>query len=100
MDWKYAEDHYSSGIYSKQDIQLVRGKGSRVWDGDVKEYLDCAGGIGVASVGHCNDRIISDLKDQLEKLKRVDIHMEEKKREAIPQTEELKEKGNGKNSGR
>ena len=42
---------------------------------------------------------ISQLKDQLEKLKRIDIHMEEKKREAIPQTEELKEKGNGENSG-
>lgn len=44
-------------------------------------------------------RKISRLQDQLEKLKRIDIHMEEKKREAIPQTEELKDKGNGKNSG-
>ncbi len=44
-------------------------------------------------------RKISQLQDQLEKLKRIDIHMEEKKREAIPQAEELKEKGNGKNSG-
>ena len=42
---------------------------------------------------------ISQLKDQLEKLKRIDIHMEEKKREAIPQAEELKEKVNGENSG-
>jgi outer membrane protein assembly factor BamD (BamD/ComL family) len=44
-------------------------------------------------------RKISQLQDQLEKLKRIDIHMEEKKREAIPQAEELKEKENGKNSG-
>jgi tetratricopeptide (TPR) repeat protein len=42
---------------------------------------------------------ISQLKDQLEKLKRIDIHMEEKKRETIPQAEEPKEKGNGENSG-
>ena len=42
---------------------------------------------------------ISQLKDQLEKLKRIDIRMEEKKREAIPQAEELKEKVNGENSG-
>ncbi|MGD8990706.1 MAG: hypothetical protein PVI00_04545 [Desulfobacterales bacterium] len=42
---------------------------------------------------------ISQLKDQLEKLKHIDIHMEEKKRETIPQAEELKEKGNGENSG-
>ena len=44
-------------------------------------------------------RKIGQLQDQLEKLKRIDIHMEEKKREAMPQAEELKEKGNGKDSG-
>ncbi len=42
---------------------------------------------------------INQLRDQLEKFKRIDIKMEEKKRNAIPRTEELKDKGNGKNSG-
>jgi hypothetical protein len=42
---------------------------------------------------------VSQLQDQLEKLKRIDIHMEEKKREAIPPAEELEEKENGENSG-
>lgn len=41
---------------------------------------------------------INQLRDQLEKFKRIDIKMEEKKRHAIPQAEELEEK-NGKNSG-
>lgn len=44
-------------------------------------------------------RKINQLQDQLEKLKRIDIKMEEKKRKAIPQAEEIEEKGNGKNSG-
>ena len=44
-------------------------------------------------------RKIVQLQDQLEKLKRIDIHMEEKKREAIPPAEELEENGNGKSSG-
>ena len=39
---------------------------------------------------------IKQLQDQLEKLKRIDIKIEEKKREAMPQTGE---KGNGKDSG-
>ena len=43
---------------------------------------------------------INQLQDQLEKFKRIDIKMEEKKRNAIPQAEELEEKRNGKNSGR
>jgi outer membrane protein assembly factor BamD (BamD/ComL family) len=42
---------------------------------------------------------IHQLQDQLEKFKRIDIKMEEKKRKTIPQAEELKEEGNGKNSG-
>ena len=44
---------------------------------------------------------INQLQDQLEKLKRIDIKIEEKKREAIPQAEEIKEEGNanGKNTG-
>ncbi len=46
-------------------------------------------------------RRIKQLQDQLEKLKRIDIKIEEQKRDAIPQAEEIKEKdnGNGKNSG-
>lgn len=44
-------------------------------------------------------RKIIQLQDQLEKLKHIDIKMEEKKRETIPQAEEIEEKGNGKNSG-
>ena len=35
---------------------------------------------------------INQLQDQLEKFKRIDIKMEEKKRNAIPQAEELEEK--------
>ena len=42
---------------------------------------------------------IRQLQDQLEKLKRIDIHIEEKKREAIPRSEEFEENGNGENSG-
>lgn len=44
-------------------------------------------------------RKINRLQDQLEKLKRIDIRMEEKKRETIPPAEDLKEKGNGEDSG-
>lgn len=43
---------------------------------------------------------IGQLQDQLEKLKRIDIRMEEKKREIIPQAEDIEEKANGKNSDR
>lgn len=44
-------------------------------------------------------RKLNQLQDQLEKLKHIDIKLEEKKRETIPQAEEIREKGNGKDSG-
>jgi len=42
---------------------------------------------------------IKNLHDQIEELKCVDLGIEEKKREVMPQSEDLEEKRNGKNSG-
>jgi hypothetical protein len=42
---------------------------------------------------------ISRLQDQLEKLKNIDIKIEEKKRRALPPAEDTGEKSNGKDSG-
>ncbi len=42
---------------------------------------------------------IKNLQDQIEELKRVDMGIEEKKREIMPQSEDLEEKENDKNPG-
>lgn len=39
-----------------------------VWDLDGKKYLDFFGGIVTISVGHCNPRITSKVKEQVDKL--------------------------------
>jgi LysW-gamma-L-lysine/LysW-L-ornithine aminotransferase len=52
------EDKYASGVYAKRQIALVKGQGARVWDADGKEYIDCAGGTAVASVGHANPKVL------------------------------------------
>ena len=41
-------DKYVAQTYARYPIALVRGKGSRVWDADGKEYLDLLAGIAVA----------------------------------------------------
>ena len=64
MDEKQLESKYSSGVYTPLDIQLVRGEGTRVWDSEGKEYIDCAGGIGVANVGHSNPKVAEALAKQ------------------------------------
>jgi acetylornithine/LysW-gamma-L-lysine aminotransferase len=62
------EDRYSSGVYPKRPIEIVRGRGCRVWDKNGNEYIDCVGGFGVVLVGHCNDFVIKSVSAQLKRL--------------------------------
>ena len=54
--------------YYKEPLAIVRGKGSRVWDDDEREYLDFFGGILTVSVGHCNARVNEAIFAQAGKL--------------------------------
>ena len=62
------EESMEVGLYSKRGITLVRGRGSRVWDDSGREYIDCVGGHGVASVGHCNPRVAAAITRQVNTL--------------------------------
>ena len=62
------EDQYVGNLYQRFPVNLARGKDARVWDTSGREYIDCMGGYGVALVGHCNDRVVAAIKDQVEKL--------------------------------
>ena len=50
---------------------LVRGKGTRVWDADGKEYLDFGSGIAVNCLGHAHPRLAEVMKSQAEELVHV-----------------------------
>ncbi|MBI3537993.1 MAG: aspartate aminotransferase family protein [Chloroflexi bacterium] len=58
------ESQYTSGLYIKRPIAIVRGKGARVWDSDGREYIDCAGGQGTANVGHANPAVADAIAEQ------------------------------------
>jgi predicted acetylornithine/succinylornithine family transaminase len=45
-------EKYVMPTYGRQPLVFVRGKGSRVWDANGKEYLDFGGGIAVNVLGH------------------------------------------------
>ena len=62
------ESQYSTGIYAKRELTVVRGEGARLWDEDGKEYIDCIGGMGVASVGHANPKVAKAIADQAQTL--------------------------------
>lgn len=55
-------------VYPLFPINIVRGKGCRVWDENDTEYLDLYGGHAVISIGHCHPHYVEKLTDQLNKL--------------------------------
>ena len=54
--------------YAPSAIIPVRGKGSRVWDQNDKEFIDFAGGIAVNCLGHCHPALVQALTEQGQKL--------------------------------
>lgn len=46
----------------------VKGKGSRVWDQNGKEYIDFAAGIAVSALGHCHPDVVAALTEQANKI--------------------------------
>ncbi len=54
--------------YSRFDLVLERGEGSRVWDINGKCYIDFGGGIAVCGLGHAHPEISRTLAEQSSKL--------------------------------
>lgn len=55
-------------VYPLYNINIVRGKGCRVWDENGTEYLDLYGGHAVISIGHAHPRYTELITKQVEAL--------------------------------
>jgi acetylornithine/LysW-gamma-L-lysine aminotransferase len=62
------EQEYTSGVYPKREVAIVRGQGTRVWDAEGREYLDCTSGQGVANLGHSHPAVAAALARQSQRL--------------------------------
>ncbi|MGB0387914.1 MAG: aspartate aminotransferase family protein [Ardenticatenaceae bacterium] len=62
------EQRYTSGVYPKREAAIVRGSGTRVWDAEGNEYLDCTSAQGVANLGHCHPAVAAALAEQSQRL--------------------------------
>ena len=77
------EDQFMGNIYQRFPVTIERGLGAHVWDASGKEYIDCMGGYGVALVGHCNPRVVKEIKAQLDKIITVHSSLYNKTRETF-----------------
>ncbi|HEX8376866.1 MAG TPA: aminotransferase class III-fold pyridoxal phosphate-dependent enzyme [Pedobacter sp.] len=80
-------------VYPINNIEIVKGQGSLVWDKNGQEYLDLYGGHAVISIGHTHPHYVERVTSQLNKLGFYSNSIE------IPIQQELAEKL-GKVSGR
>ena len=62
---------YIAQTYGRYPIALVRGKGTKVWDKNNKQYLDFVSGLAVNNLGHCHPTVVSAIKKQAETLLHV-----------------------------
>jgi acetylornithine aminotransferase len=55
-------------VYPINDINIVKAKGSYVWDDKGEQYLDLYGGHAVISIGHTHPHWVKRIEEQLEKI--------------------------------
>ena len=55
-------------VYPLFEVNIVKGKGCKVWDDKGQEYLDLYGGHAVISIGHAHPHYIKKVTEQLNKI--------------------------------
>jgi acetylornithine aminotransferase len=55
-------------VYPINEINIVRAKGSNVWDENGIQYLDMYGGHAVISIGHTHPYWVHRIEEQLSKI--------------------------------
>ncbi|MGN1320596.1 MAG: aspartate aminotransferase family protein [Acutalibacteraceae bacterium] len=65
------DKQYVANTYNRFPIELVRGKGSRVYDKYGKEYIDMGSGIGVTAFGIADNEWASAVSEQAAKLQHM-----------------------------
>jgi 4-aminobutyrate aminotransferase/(S)-3-amino-2-methylpropionate transaminase len=58
--------HVPQGPFNTHPIFAIKAKGAIITDVEGKEYIDFAGGIGVANVGHCDEEVLKAVQDQIQ----------------------------------
>jgi len=62
------EEKHGAHNYHPLPVVLAKGKGSKVWDAEGKEYYDFLSAYSAVNQGHCHPKIIGAMKEQAETL--------------------------------
>lgn len=68
---KQLEEKHLIHTFGRYGVEFVKGKGAHLYDIEGNEYLDFLSGIAVCSLGHCNEKVVHALQEQVGKLMHV-----------------------------
>lgn len=68
---KSRDDEYIAHSYGRFPVAVIKGKNASCWDADGREYIDFTSGIGVNSLGFCDECWIKAVTAQLTKLQHI-----------------------------
>jgi 4-aminobutyrate aminotransferase / (S)-3-amino-2-methylpropionate transaminase / 5-aminovalerate transaminase len=63
---KERNQHVPQGPFNTHPIFVQKAKGAMITDVEGREYIDFAGGIGVANIGHGDDEVLKAVQDQIQ----------------------------------
>ena len=65
---KSLDKQYVMQTYGRFDVDIDHGKGATLWNSAGEKYIDFTSGIGVCSVGYCNEKWQNAITEQAAKL--------------------------------
>ncbi len=68
---KEQDNQYIMNTYGRFPVALVKGKGATAYDESGKEYIDFTSGIGVNSLGYCDDAWVKAVSEQAGTLQHI-----------------------------
>ncbi len=63
-DYIREAEKYVAKTYGRYAMVPVRGKDTRLWDADGKEYTDFVAGLAVINLGHCHPKVVEAIREQ------------------------------------
>lgn len=85
MNTKNQDKNYIMHTYGRYDVALKEGKGCYAYDEDGKKYLDVSSGIGVNSLGYCDEGWVKAVTEQASSIQHMSNYF------YSPQTSKLAE---------
>ncbi len=64
-------ERYIMNTYSRFPVVFVKGRGTKLYDQEGKEYIDFVAGVAVNILGHCNHQVTVAIQKQVQRLMHV-----------------------------